>query len=280
MSFTTRSFLLAGASCAFAAVFPVSRAHADTLGWGTSGYTYSASQAGATPTPGTVATVNGNTVKIQYSTASFFATNAPSPAVGTYNASPGTSPIYANGGVTGQQALQILADFDNSAGNIISGAAIQVTVFFSKPVSNLMFSFYDVDNGTVNGGAYNDYVTNIFGLGTGGAQVRPMNLTPGTDNNSALGTNSGSFTATGNNNQYAAGGNATVNFGGTAVTQFTFTYTDTDANVTNPPTHSVLQIIALSDLTFATVPEPSTWACFVAAGGLGIWTLRRRALRR
>ena len=203
------------------------------------------------------------------------------------NAAPGVSPTYADGG-TGSKALQIFADFDNSAGNLIAKSGIPVTIFFSKPVSNLIFSFYDIDGtaGTPASGntpatlPFNDRISGIFGLGTGGALVPPISLTPGSTNTSSLdSTNGGSFSATNNlNAQNASGANATVTFGNTPITQFSFTYTDVAAD-TGGAAHSATQIISLGNLTFTTVPEPSTWACFVMAGGLGAWTLRRRARR-
>ena len=276
-----------GAALALAALFPTSRAFAaDTLNWATSGYTYNASQAATTTTPatpGTVGTVNGNTLSIAYSTASYFnngTASSPSPAVGTYGTANagGATTTYTDGG-TGTRALQLFANFDNGA-NIIAGAGISVTVFFSKPVSNLIFSFYDVDASAAGSTTpFNDYVTNISGRGTGGATVVPTGLTPGVANTASLGSTFGSFTGTGTSNQNVADGNGTVTFGPTPITQFTFTYTDTAANP-GGAAHSATQIIALGNLTFTTVPEPSTWACFAMAGGLSVWTLRRRARRQ
>lgn len=182
--------------------------------------------------------------------------------------------------------MQIFADFDN-AGNIIVNSSIPVTVFFSKPVSGLMFSFYDSDNGTVNGGAYTDLINGILAPTANGTAVLPVSLTAtsATTNTTSIDPMTGgrisAVAGSASNNQNAAGGNVAVDFGSTAITQFTFTYTDTASpNAAANTAHSTLQIIALSNLTFTTVPEPSTWPCFVAAGGLGVWTLRRRARRQ
>lgn len=289
--FNPRLSLLAGAACALAALSLAPRARADSLIWSTSGYTYNSSQL---TTPGTVGTTaGGNTVRIQYGfqnlptgITSYFNNSSaaqPSPAVGTYS---GSTTTYTDGGTTAangtaSSALQIIANFDN-AGALIANAGISVTVFFSKPVSGLMFSFWDVDNGTVaNNGPYNDFISNISAItvaspGNPATTIRPTSLAPGGTNTSANGTTSGSFTGSANNAQTSAGGNAMVNFGTNQITQFTFTYGD---SLAAGSAHSNLQIIALSDLTFTTVPEPSTWACFAVAGVAGVWTLRRRVRR-
>ena len=278
----TKSLLLAGAACTLAIVLPAPRAlAADTLSW--NNVTYNPGAAAAT-TKTNIATVNGNTISLQFGNSTYFKNDVattPSPSVGTYTATAptaynGTSPTFADGGFTGNKALQIFANFDNAANNIIAGSGIPVTVFFSKPVSNLIFSFYDVDgNNATAAQSFNDQVTNIFGLGTGGGSVAPISLTGSSSNAVSNGGFLANNTPSANNTN---GGNATVTFGNTPITQFTFTYTD-PAAVNGGTAHNAQQIIALGDLTFTTVPEPSTWACFVMAGGLGVWTLRRRARR-
>ncbi len=315
-----RLSLLAGTACAIATFLPAPRAQVDTLNWGTSGYTYNATtQVGTTGTGGAVTTVNAgtanaNTISIQYNTASYFnnsyvtnnaATNQPSPGVGTNTGTTDNTTqktVYTDGGTnngtagTGNQALQILSNFDNGTA-YIAGSGITVTVFFSKPVSNLLFSFWDVDT-SVPGSAtpYNDQITSLTGKNTLGAFVAPVSIANGAANTYGTGTfannvNGGGAYATitgkgnaiqgvgtpGANSSPAAAGVATVQFTGTPITQFSFTYQDTGVTGTNG--HAGIQMFALSDLTFSTVPEPSTWACFVMAGGLGVWTLRRRARR-
>ncbi len=81
--------------------------------------------------------------------------------------------MYSNGGNTANYGLQLVANFSNStsvtsSGAFIGGASDTVTIFFSKPVLNVAFTFYDIDQGTLSGGVYTDFVSNIFGLGTGG----------------------------------------------------------------------------------------------------------------
>ena len=307
MLIPARFSLLTSAACALAALFPVSRAHADSLVWGTSGYTYNATtQVGTTGTGGVVTTVspgtaNANTVSIQYSTANYFTNNGnantPSPAVGTNTAN---TAIYTDGGTnngtqgTGNQALQILANFDSGT-VLAANAGITITVFFSKPVSNLLFSFWDVDTNAAGANAYNDLITNLYGRNSTStnpnSNIIPGRVSNGAANNYGTGSNAnGSYaTVTGaasaiqgagtpaNGALPAAAGVATVQFS-QPVTQFSFTYTDTNVtNANGTTTHSAIQMFGLSDLQFTTVPEPSTWAFFAAAGGLSFWTLRRRA---
>ena len=229
MLLTTRLPIFAGAACALAAVLPTSPVRADTFVWSPTTYTYNATTQvgtpGATNASGNVggnagAAVNGNQVSILYSTGQYFsnayatpntaATNQPSPGVGTNTGNDGTTTknIYSDGGTnngtagTGQQALQILANFDSGT-VLAANAGITVTDFFSKTVFGVMFSFWDVYK-SVAGSAnpYNDIIT-----------------------------------------------------------------------------HSAIQMFALSNLEFTTVPEPSTWALVGVAGIAGAWTLRRRARR-
>ena len=301
MLLSARSSLLT-AACALAAILPAHHAQAtDVFNWGN--YTYA-------PTPAQsivktdVGAVNGTTVSVQFGNNSYFAnntdpattnvTNPASPAIGTYNATANAtnrvSPLYADGGSgastgTSANALQILADFDNSAGYIIANSSIPVTVFFSKPVSGLIFSFYDSDNGTVNGGGYTDLVTGILATAAAGGNVIPASLAA---TNSSLNTTSidpvtggriSAVAGSASNPQSAAGGNVAVTFGNTPISSFTFNYTDTaSANAAANTVHSTLQIVALSNLQL-NVPEPSTWAMLGVGGVAGACALRRRARR-
>ena len=292
---TIRYSLLTSTACALAAFLPSPRAQAvvDTLNWGNSGYTYNAAtQVGAagstnaTNHGGTVTTVNGNTVSILYDTGSYFnnaIANSPSPSVGTYGATANTAsqqaPIYTDGGTGGGKALQLLANFTDGT-NIIKNAGFSVTVFFSKPVTGLSFSLYDIDTNAAGNATYHDLVNNISGKAfLRGGTVVPSSMGNGADNGYTLTpTTPGTFTGTASSAQNVGDGNGTVNFGLTPISSLTFFYTDTDA-AAGGIAHSTTQIIALGNLSFTTVPEPSTWACFAMAGGIGAWTLRRRARR-
>lgn len=295
-----RLTLLAGTACALATFLPAPRAHAaDTLDWSGSKYTYNAStQVGTNPpsTGGVVNTVNGNTVSILYNTGSYF--NAyqgqASPAAGTNTTN---TPTYTDGGNTGSTALQILANFDSgTTTTLIAGSGISVTVFFSQPVSGLLFSFWDVDTSqTGSTTPYKDVITSLTGKNTLGAFVAPGLVANGSANSFSTGTfasnvnNGGSFAtitgqanaaqtgAGGGNALAAAAGAATVQFTGTPITQFSFTYQD--YGVTGTGGHSQIQMFGLSNLSFTTVPEPSTWATVGLASVAGAWALRRRARR-
>ena len=271
---------LAAAALFAGTVFALPSLRADSLFWSNVNYAPTTAQA---IQRNDLATINGNTVSLQFGsnsgTNNFFSTSVPSPAAGTYTA--GSNTTYTNGGILGQRALQIVADFDNATGgNIAAGSSLLVTVFFTRPITNLSFSFYDVDNGSTGSGPYNDVVSNIFGLGTGGASVPPVSIADGTANGHVIGANSATITATGNSAQNAGAGNSTVTFGNTPITQFSFTYTDT-SSAAGGTAHSTVQIMALGDLTFTTVPEPSTWTLAGAGGLLALgWAVRRRAASR
>lgn len=304
MLLNTRLPFFAGAACALAAVLFSPRVQAaDTLNWGTSGYNYSTA-------PNTVGTVNGNAITIQYSTPSYFnnsyvtanaTTTQPTPAVGTNTAN---TTLYTDGGTntgsvgTGSQALQILANFDNGT-VLAANAGITITVFFSKPVSGLLFSFWDVDTNASGGNAYNDRINFLTGRTTAGTFVAPSPISSGAANTFSTGTfasnvnggggygviTSSANAVQGYNANIAAGslaagaGTTTIQFAQT-ITQFSFTYQDTNVGTTDgTTTHSNIQLFALSNLQFTTVPEPSTWAMVGVAGIAGAWALRRRARR-
>ena len=237
-----------------------------------------------------LATVNGNTVSIQFGNGSYFAnpTNNPSapvqsPNVGTYSGgtqSATANAVYADGGNTGHNALQIVADFANGSGNS-NGGSIPVTLFFSKPVVNVSFTFFDVDLGNFGSPSapYQDLINNIYGLSSAnGAHVYPPTLTPTSATPSAAVTGAGTInaaiTATANNAQNGANGNVLVSFDSTTpISQFTFTYGD----VLTSGAHSTLQIIGVSNVNFTSVPEPGTlvWAGLGAVGAV-VMARRRR----
>ena len=155
--------------------------------------------------------------------------------------------------VNGNQALQIFANFDTGSPNgttIVKGASITVTIFFSKPVSGLLFSFWDVD-ASVDGSnnPYTDLISNLHGqVGLNGASVAPFSIINGAANptsttapNGAANTSNiaattASITGTGSAIQgagtpgtgvfNASSGRSTVQFGNTPIDRFSFTYTD------------------------------------------------------
>ena len=267
-----RSFLPAGAAVLLGVSLAAATARADTLSWGSLNPTYAPTGAQAIQKTN-LASINGNTVSIQFGNNSFFSTAYASPAVGAYGnaGTVGTNTTCAGGG-TGKAALQILSDFDNSAGNIIAGGSSPVTIFFDQSVPNPMFSFYDVDNGSTGSGVFNDRITNLFGLGTGGAATPPISITNGAA--------SASVTAMGNSGQGIGDGHLALAFGNTPVARFSFHRTDTSlaAGGSKP---SAIRVFAPADRMFTTVPESSALALFGLGGAMGIFTARTlRSARR
>lgn len=266
--------LLAGLSCSHPA-------KADTVNWAAISYAPNA----ATAIQKTqVGRVNGTNISVLFSNNTYDSTFVQSPGTGSYAAttSGNTNAVYANGGNAANYGLQLVTNFSTStnagsSGSFISGASDTVTVFFSKPVLNVSFTFYDIDQGTLSGGVYTDFVSNIFGMGTGGATIAPISLTPSNIDNKLVTTANiatTGFLGTGSANQNVSDGNATVVFDSThPITQFSYTYGDT---ATAGSTHSPLQIIALGNVGYTVAPEPSTWAML----GLGAAAAAAAAYRK
>ena len=246
-----------------------SSSRASVFDW--NNFTYS----GATVTPtdkntlGT-STDGTNTLSLQYTlnNTATFSTAATSPIAASNTTN---TTYYTDGGnSTTQKYLQTVADFANNTQNMT------ITLFFAKPVVGLSFTIFDVDSNTA--GTYQDDVSAIMGLNVNGSSVNPQSLANiGTGaTNTIVGTTeikavSGSSAAQNSNN-----GNATVTFDSTAqITQISFTYGDVAPN-TN---HSNVQLIGLSNLTFADVPEPGTLNVLgLGTAGLGAlaWLRRRK----
>ena len=224
-----------------------------------------------------------NSVSIQFTLnngANFLpTTTVQSPAVSNYNAN---NTYYASGGNSAtENYLQIGADLVNSTNGI---GSITVNLFFAKPVTNLSFSYFDVDinsAATNTSAAYADQINNIYGTTATNAKVYlgTNGLTPGTANGltGTAGNATYGVLDSANNVNNLAAGNATATFtSATPITELSYTCGD---GYTGTGTHGTAQITALSDLNFTTVPEPGTTA-MMALGGLGAGMVafcRRRA---
>ena len=254
--------------------------HADTFSW--NNITYAPTPTAAQQTTILGAGGGGNSLSIQFALnngATFLPTaTVQSPAVSNYNVN---NTYYTSGGATNQAEnfLQIGSDLVNSTNGI---GSITVNLFFAKPVTNLSFSFFDVDiNAAAQNttAAYADQINNIYGTTASGAKVYlgTNGLTPGTANGviGTAGTATYGVLASANNVNNLAGGNATATFASvTPVTELSYTYGD---GYTGTGTHGAAQITGLSDLTFNTVPEPGSVAMMVLGGvGAGFVAFRRR----
>lgn len=247
--------------------------HGEVFDW--NNVTYAPTTAQATTTTNLTNTaITDNSLSLKF-TLNGAATFQPASTVQSPNSASNSqnTTYYSSGGLaTTQKSLQMVVDFTSNADSTL------VNIFFAKPVVSLSFSLFDVDSGTVTGsGAYQDRISAIQGLSTAGGTVTPSSLTnigTGATNTIDSGTQataiSQSSAAQASNN-----GNINVAFSSTTpITQISFLYGDVVATGT---AHSNVQLIALSNLTFTTVPEPGTTA-LLATGVMvaGVIAFRHR----
>lgn len=190
-------------------------------------------------------------------------------AGGTINA-PAITADYT-GGLTGQNSLTLAADFADNA------SSITVTVSFKsldgatpRTVSSVNFDLFDVDLGA---GSFVDQVRNIQAM-LGLAVTQPQGVTGTAGGNVVTGSAATSFTVTGTApiDNATGGANVTVNFGTQALSSFSFTY----GNATTAPGDPNRQAIALHDINFIPVPEPSSAVFLVAGLAAGALVIARR----
>lgn len=246
-------------------------AQAQTIDWTTANYTAgSLNQNIAVGGNNALFAFSGNTG--QFGTAPG-AGGGLSPVIGTNTGNVN----YADGGLTGKNALQLYVDF---AANT---QAITLTVTFQTPVPLVRFSLFDVDVGvgTAAGGVttytFLDQVSNIVASANGTTYGINPTLTAAA-NTTISGTNSAYGNAASGNGTGNA--NLNVSFANPAgIKSFQITYgSHVDASGTAGSTTTqadpVAQLISIGNIV---IPEPGSVAiCAVGVAALAALRLRRR----
>ena len=191
-------------------------------------------------------------------------------AGGTVNA-PAITADYTGGLAPVQNSLALATDFaDNTS-------SITVTVSFKtldgatpRSVSSVNFQLFDVDLGNAS---FVDQVRNIQAM-LGVAVTQPAAVTGTAGGNTVTGSSATSFVVTGAApiGNATGGANVTVDFGAQALTSFSFTY----GNAGTAPANPNRQGIALHDINFIPVPEPSVVSLVAGLGVCALVIARRR----
>lgn len=250
-------------------------ARADVFDWNNITYAPTAAQAQTPISLGNSANgSNSATIRFTLNSGATFGasgTNASGAFQYPISASYSQNTSYASGGgANAQKFLQIGGNLSGNTPTVTQ--SLLVSILFAQPVVSATFSFFDVDTNAANATTFfTDRVSAIQGSFNGGTAVIPTVTNTGSTTDSVSGN---VVTGTGTNAQNAAGSNALVTFDSTTpITQLTFVYGDayTGAN------HATTQVVALSNLTFTTVPEPGTVALLtLGMFGVGTAALRRR----
>lgn len=195
------------------------------------------------------------------------------------------SPSIVDGPLSNINQDQLYWAMDASARNQMS----RLVITFATPVTSLTFRITDIDTGgAISGGVYPNWQDRLIVSAKNGANSVNVIANPTTVPDSF--TIDNSYTHTGDttggfSSQITAdqadvdpdesNGNITLTFG-SALTTVTIDY----FSGANGPTNPALQLIRIANLTFTSVPEPSTWAMMLVAmacGGLAVQRKRHRA---
>ncbi|MDX6766763.1 MAG: PEP-CTERM sorting domain-containing protein [Candidatus Methylacidiphilales bacterium] len=212
---------------------------ADTLNWGAAGIAWTAGNLTQS------FTVNGTTITITVSGNTGQIINqfgGPTPREAN-NLTPGT----------GSPSLHLAADYTNTT------QSLTVTFTFSRQIANLAFTIYDVDY-SASGSPFQDQIRNIsasFGTSTYNATVTASTANQAANSGLANATITG--IATNVDGSAGGDGNGGISFGSQGITSASFTWGSGPGAPTNP----FQQWIAISNLDYTVVPEPSTWVGLV-----------------
>jgi hypothetical protein len=167
-----------------------------------------------------------------------------------YTTGPGGTPPddvtnLTPGGV--QQSLYLAANYVNTT------ESLTVTVTFNSSVRDISFTIYDVDK-SPSGNPFEDQIRTISS--TDGTNTYYAAVSGSSSNTAAnSGTASATITGTAVSTDGTANGNADISFTGNNVNSFTFTW----GSGPGAPSDPLQQWIAISDITYTVVPEPSTY---------------------
>jgi hypothetical protein len=169
---------------------------------------------------------------------------------------------------TGSPSLHLAANFANTSERLI------VTITFSRQIANLAFTIYDTDFSS-SGSPFQDQIRDIsssFGASTYFASVTASAANAVANS----GLSNATITGTATNVDGSAGGdgNGGIAFGSQGVTSATFTW----GSGPGAPADPFQQWIAISNLNYTVVPEPSVWAAAALLLLLLGWDARRRLI--
>lgn len=201
----------------------------------------------------------GNDIRIQLSNSGTWA---------NYNGTGSPTPddtTDITGGLAGQESL--LLSMDNTTDS--QGITVTITFLYAGGVDDIFYTIFDVDDG--DAANFIDQITNFQVNGASSTNV----FIDGSVDNDVF--NNGTSTASVSGNAWASDtssdGNADISYGNTSeIYSISFFYRNDPALGGDP----VRQGIAISDITYTVVPEPSTWLGAVLLAGFGLWHGRRK----
>jgi hypothetical protein len=207
-------------------------------------------------------TVSGDTGQLQ-------------PAAGTGQQTPAITSNLEGGFGAGHMSLQLAIDLTSNAQGIT--VTIDFSALYANGVANVSFNLFDIDmadtGGNGSGSHYVDVIRSIYATSITGTQIVPTITGLGANVSfSGSGTNQvlTGIASTADTGSTSADANATISFNATNIRSITFTYGDN--SMFADPTY---QHIALDNISYSVVPEPSYLGACAAVVFLAIWSSGR-----
>jgi len=206
----------------------------------------------------------GNDIRIQITNTGTWTNSASS----TSNQPPNDL-VDLTGGFSGQESLLLVMDNTNDT----QGITVTITFLYAGGVTNVAYTLFDVDRSTSSGSNFIDEIRNFTVNGASSTNV----FIDGSTANDVFNDGSSSAFVTGNSvaGDTTGNGNAGISYGNTApIFSVSFFWGNDTSALSGDPTR---QAIALGDITWTAVPEPSTYVAGSLLGLLAGWhALRRR----